>query len=128
VEESHRHGLPYIKHTDGDVRSHLPVLVEEVGIDGFHSIEPDANMDIFELKRRYEGRLALLGNLDCNLLVHGSPAEIDAQVRRLMREVAPGGGYVFSTSNSVLMDVPQQNLEAMLEAARRYGRYPIRLP
>jgi hypothetical protein len=125
VDEAHRHGLPYIKHTDGDVRSHLPVLVEEVGIDGFHSIEPDAHMDIFDLKRRYGDRLALLGNLDCNLLVTGTPAEIDGQVLRLMREVAPGGGYVFSTSNSVLMDVPQENLEAMLDAARRYGQYPI---
>lgn len=82
-------------------------------------------MDIFDLKRRYGDRLALLGNLDCNLLVTGTPAEIDGQVLRLMREVAPGGGYVFSTSNSVLMDVPQENLEAMLDAARRYGQYPI---
>ena len=42
-----------------------------------------------------------------------------------MREVAPGGGYVFSTSNSVLMDVPLENLRAMDTAARRYGVYPI---
>jgi uroporphyrinogen decarboxylase len=82
-------------------------------------------MDIFDLKRRYGDQIALLGNLDCNLLVHGSPSEIEAQVARLMREIAPGGGYIFSTSNSVLMDVPQRNLEAMLSAARRYGRYPI---
>jgi len=126
VDEAHRHGLPYIKHTDGDVRTHLPVLIEEVGIDGFHSIEPDANMDIFDLKQRYGDQITLLGNLDCNLLVHGSPPEIEAQVARLMREIAPGGGYIFSTSNSVLMDVPQRNLDAMLNAARRYGRYPIR--
>jgi uroporphyrinogen-III decarboxylase len=125
VDEVHRLGYRYIKHIDGDVRLHLPILVDEVGIDGLHAIEPDANMDIFDLKRRYGQRLALLGNLDCDLLSRGSPAQIADVVLRLMREVAPGGGYVFSTANSVLADVPPGNLEAMLEAARRYGRYPI---
>lgn len=125
VDETHRLGLPYIKHIDGDIRKHLPVLVDEVGIDGLHAIEPGANMDILDLKRRYGGRLALLGNLDCDLLVRGSPQEIEEQVLHLMRQVAPGGGYVFSTANTVLMDVPPDNLEAMLDAARKYGRYPI---
>jgi hypothetical protein len=126
VDTIHSLGLKYIKHIDGDIRTHLPVLVDEVGIDGLHSIEPDANMDIVALKRRYRGRLTLLGNLDCDLLVRGTPAQIDATVLELMRQVAPGGGYIFSTANSVLMDVPLQNLEAMLNAARRYGQYPIR--
>jgi len=125
VDEAHRCGLPYIKHGDGDLRTHLPVLIEEVGIDGLHAIEPDANMDIVALKRQYGDRVALLGNLDCDLLARGTPQQIEAQVRHLMREVAPGGGYVFSTSNSVLMDVPIENLRAMLDAARRYGTYPI---
>jgi len=125
VDEVHRLGFRYIKHIDGDIRTHLPVLVDEVGIDGLHAIEPAANMDIFDLKRRYGHRLTLLGNLDCDLLVRGSPSQIDAAVLRLMREVAPGGGYVFSTANTVLMDVPLKNLETMLEAAHRYGAYPI---
>lgn len=127
VDETHRLGLRYIKHIDGDIRSHLPVLVDEVGIDGLHAIEPDANMDIFDLKRRYGGRLALLGNLDCDLLARGAPAEIHAAVARLMCEVAPGGGYIFSTANTVLKDVPPENLDAMLDAARRYGRYPLQV-
>jgi len=125
VDETHRCGLPYIKHGDGDLRTHLPVLVDEVGIDGLHAIEPEANMDIVALKRRYGNRLALLGNLDCALLARGTPEAIVAQVRHLMHKVAPGGGYVFSTSNSVLMDVPLENLYAMLDAAHRYGTYPI---
>ncbi len=125
VDEAHQLGLPYIKHADGDMRSHLPVLVEEVGIDGLHAIEPEASMDIFELKQRYRGRLTLLGNLDCDLLVRGKPDQIRTSVARLMREVAPGGGYVFSSANTVLMDVPMQNLEAMQSAAREFGVYPI---
>ena len=126
VDTIHSLGLKYIKHIDGDIRTHLPVLVDEVGIDGLHSIEPDANMNIFDLKRQYGKKMTLLGNFDCDLLVRGMPSQIDAAVLELMHQVAPGGGYVFSTANSVLMDVPPQNLEAMLDAARRYGQYPIR--
>ena len=123
VDETHHLGLPYIKHIDGDIRTHLPVLVDDVGIDALHAIEPSANMDIFALKRTYGERLTLCGNLDCDLLVRGTPKQIDETVARLMREVAPGGGYIFSTANSVLMDVPMENLDAMQMAARRYGDY-----
>lgn len=123
VDVAHRYGLPYIKHGDGDLRTHLPTLVNEVGIDGLHAIEPSAKMDIVDLKQRYGGRLALLGNLDCDLLARGTPAQIEAEVARLMRAVAPGGGYIFSTSNSVLSNVPLVNLHAMDAAARHYGVY-----
>lgn len=125
VDAAHTAGLPYIKHIDGDIRSHLPVLVDEVGIDGLHAIEPECNMDIFALKQQYAGRLVLMGNLECDLLVSGNPDDITGQVKRLMRAVAPGGGFVFSTANSVLMGVPLENLAAMLLATRTYGRYPI---
>ncbi len=127
VDAAHASGLPYIKHIDGDIRSHLPVLVDEVGIDGLHAIEPECHMDIFALKQHYAGRLVLMGNLECDLLVRGSPEEITLQVKHLMKEVAPGGGYIFSTANSVLMGVPLENLAAMLTAARTYGRYPIHI-
>jgi hypothetical protein len=125
VDQAHSYGLPYIKHGDGDLRTHLPVLIDEVGIDGLHAIEPSASMDIEDLKRRYGGRLALLGNLDCDLLARGTPDQIEAEVARLMLRVAPGGGFVFSTSNSVLKGVPVRNLAAMDAAARRFGAYPV---
>jgi hypothetical protein len=42
-----------------------------------------------------------------------------------MADVAPGGGYVFSTANSVLKDVPIENLMSMRVAAAKYGQYPM---
>jgi len=126
VDEAHRCGLPYIKHGDGDLRTHLPVLIDEVGIDGLHAIEPAANMDIVALKGQYGKKVTLLGNLDCDLLARGAQKEIRDQIAVLMREVAPGGGYVFSTSNTVMRGVPLENLYTMLSAARAYGTYPIR--
>ena len=42
VDECHRRGVPFIKHLDGNTTVLLDILVDEVGIDGLHSIEPPA--------------------------------------------------------------------------------------
>ena len=104
------------------------IMVEQVGIDGLHAIEPTAGMDIGRLKKEYGQRIALLGNIDCgDVLTHGPPEKIRSEVRRVIREVSPGGGHIFSSSNAIHGGVPLEHLQAMLAAARDFGRYPIEL-
>lgn len=126
AEECHAYGVPYIKHLDGNTTVLLDDLVDGVGIDAYHGIEPPAGMDIAALKKTYGGRITLMGNLDCGaLLTNGSPEEIEADVRRIIQHVSPGGGHIFGSSNSIHDAVPDENLYAMLEAVRTYGWYPI---
>ncbi len=126
VEACHRRGVPYIKHLDGNTLPLLPTLVDEVGVDGYHGIEPVAGMDIVALKKQYGQRITLLGNLDCGeLLSHGSADQIREQVRAIVQQVSPGGGHIFSSSNSIHDQVPLENLYSMLDAVREYGVYPI---
>ncbi len=121
VEATHARGLPFVKHLDGNTREILPILVDEVGIDAYHSVEPSAGMDIRELKRLYGSRISLWGNLDCgDLLVHRSPAEVAEVAAALIRDLSPGGGFVLSSSNSIHDGIPHENLIAMLSAA--HGR------
>jgi len=85
-------------------------------------------MDIVEVKRRYAGRLCVIGNIDLGYtLTRGTPAEVEAEVRERIRTLAPGGGYCVSSSNSVTEYVPLENYKAMLAATLRYGTYPIRI-
>jgi hypothetical protein len=127
VDECHAHGVPYIKHLDGNTTTLLDSLVEEVGIDGYHAIEPAAGMDIVALKQQYGKRITLLGNLDCgDLLTRGTPEQVTEQARLILCQVSPGGGHVFGSSNSIHDAVRLENLLAMLDAAHEYGRYPIR--
>jgi len=129
VEECHRAGIPYLKHLDGNTTVLLDILVEEVGIDGLHSIEPPAGMDIAWVKRRYGERITLLGNIDCaHLLSFGSPAEVVEAVKRILRVASPGGGHVFASSNSIHSGVSPQSFRIMVEAVREFGRYPISIP
>jgi uroporphyrinogen decarboxylase len=116
--------LPFIFHSDGDVREVIPDLLD-CGYNALHPIEAKA-MDIVALKRQYAGRLCLCGNLDLAYpLSLGTPAEVAAEVRRLLREVAPGGGYAVGSGNSVPEYVPVANYQAMRQTVLEWGAYPI---
>lgn len=119
-------GKPLLYHSDGKLDEVLDDIVE-CGITTLHPIESKL-MDIVQVKRQYGHWLSLIGNLDLNyLLPMGTPEEVDAEVRRLVREVAPGGGYAVGSGNSVTEYVPVANFNAMREAAFKYGKYPISL-
>ena len=117
-------GLPLIFHSDGRFPELIPDLIA-AGVNALHPFEPKA-MDIREAKRRYAGRLCVVGNVDVDLLSRGTPAEVASQVRIKIRELAPGGGYCLGSSNSIPDYVPIENYRAMVETAIEYGRYPLR--
>jgi uroporphyrinogen decarboxylase len=111
-------------HSDGDMNSLIDDIVA-AGFCAFNPVEPLA-MDIRALKKRVQGKLALIGNVDLSYtLTRGTPAEVEAEVRDLIRDLAPGGGYVLSSANSIPDYVPWENFLAMRSAWLRYGRYPI---
>jgi len=121
----HSLGGFYIKHTDGNLGFILERLVVS-GIDALHPIESAAGMDIAKLKRMYGGRICLIGNVDCRwLLTEGTIEEVVEVVKETMAKAAPNGGYILSSSNSIHPGVKPENFVAMVDAAKRYGRYPI---
>ncbi|MCL5771779.1 MAG: uroporphyrinogen decarboxylase family protein [Actinobacteria bacterium] len=123
VSFCHDNKIYYIKHLDGNINSMLPLLIEEVGIDGLHAIEPSAGVDILNIKKRYGNKLTLIGNIDCSkLLVFGKKQEIYNQVKFLIRNLNKDGGFILSSSNSIHNGVPTKNLLYMLEARDKYGK------
>ena len=126
VEAAHARGVPYIKHTDGNLWPLMDMMVDEAGIDAIDPIEPIADMDIGEMKARYGARIALIGNVDCTeLLTHGTPADVEEAVKETIAKAGPRGGYIMASSNSLHPAVRPQNYRAMEEATRRWGRYPL---
>ena len=125
VDLARRLGVPFIKHTDGNIWSFLPQIVE-AGINALHPIEPAAGMDIMEVKRRYGDRIAVIGNIDCSIVLPlMGEKEVEEVVKETIAKVAPGGGYILSSSNSIHPGVKPENFIKMVETARRYGKYPI---
>ncbi|NHW00040.1 MAG: hypothetical protein HA496_10450 [Thaumarchaeota archaeon] len=127
AEAAHRFNLPVILHSDGNITLLMEDIVK-AGFDGLHSLQPSAGVNIVEIKKHWGSRLCLMGNVDLDtLLPFGKPEDIEAEVKRLMREVAPGGGYILSTTNVLTRYVPPENALAMYRAAEKYGRYPINI-
>jgi len=110
-------GLLVSQHSCGNVVDLLPDMVE-AGVDVFDPFQPEA-MDIWQVRERYRGTLAFWGGLSVqSTLPHGSPRQVRDETRRLLSEMAPGGGYILSPSHSLTGDIPMENIEAFLEVAQ----------
>lgn len=122
----HSQRRPLIFHTDGDATKLLPDMVA-AGVDAFQAIEPKV-MDIVAVKREYKGRLALMGNLDLGYtLTRGSTQDVEEAVKFLLKHVAPGGGFLLGSCNSITNYVPLENFKTMMRTVSEFGRYPITL-
>ncbi len=115
-------------HTDGDVFDLLDDLVE-IGVDIVNPVQTSAGRmsDLAGLKRRYGERVSFCGAIDTQrVLPMGTPAEVRAEVGRVIGQLAPGGGYLLAAVHTIMDEVPPENILAMVDAARDLGRYPIR--
>ena len=123
VDAAHEAGAYVVKHTDGNIMGVIDMIID-TGIDGLNPLEPQAGMDIALIKQKYGDRVALIGNIDCGYILSQAPVE---EVRKVTRETievaAPGGGYCLSSSNSIHSSVKPENLLAMVETLREYGKY-----
>jgi len=126
IEPLKKAGIKVIFHSDGNIMSVLDDLIE-AGIDGLNPIEPSAGMDLAFLKKRYGKNLILIGNVDAvKVLPFGTPRQVEEEVKRCIREGAPGGGYFLDTGAAEIMpSFPVENVLSMFEAVREYGQYPI---
>lgn len=123
----HEAGGKLIKHSDGNINKLLDSIVG-ANIDALHSIDPTANMDLAAVKAKYGDKITLIGNIDCgNLLTFGNPEEVDEAVKNAIKTAAAGGGYIVASSNTIPMTAKPENVQAIIDATRKYGKYPIAL-
>lgn len=115
-------GVIKIAHNCHQVR-HILDLYPDTGID---ALQLAPGIDIGEAKRRIGDRVCLVGNLDqLGTLLSGTPAEVERECREMIAKAGPGGGYILSASGCLNEDTPLENIEAMAQAAEKYGRYPL---
>ncbi len=119
---AHARGIPVFYHTDGYVMDILPLFVE-YGIDGINPLQYSVGNDAARFAAEYGSKLMLYGGMDnCFILPHGSVDEIRTHIRSLFDILGKSGGFIAS-SHDIPADVPQENLDAMVQALQecRYG-------
>jgi uroporphyrinogen decarboxylase len=121
VDRCRQASVPVGLHSDGDLADLLPDLVA-CGFDAIHPFEPPMN-DIVAVKRQWGDRITVAGGIDLkNTLCEGTPEDVEAEVQAQVAALAPGGGWLLGSSNSIPGFVPEENYKTLLAAGLRYGR------
>ena len=122
AREVHAMGLYAILHSDGQLTACLDELAD-TGLDALQAIDPVAGMDMGQARERVGSRLCLCGNVDCGLLLRGTPDAVYAATGTLLEGQKEVGAFVLGASNAVQKDVPMAHYRAMIEAWKVFGTY-----
>jgi uroporphyrinogen decarboxylase len=114
-------------HSCGSIYDLIPDLIE-AGVDILNPVQTSAaKMGPDRLKQEFGHQVSFWGGGCCpqQVLPWGTPDEVAADVHERLEVFAPDGGYVFAPIHDIQPDVPPQNVVAMYDAVRRWGRYTV---
>ncbi len=116
-----QYGVMIELHSCGHIEPFLDVFMD-LGVDVLNPIQYTAN-DVENIRKITQGRMALHGGIRSDLLLDGTPAQIEAEVERMIKLLGKDGGYFCDIDQAMIY--PKQNVEALDRAVAKYGKYPI---
>lgn len=109
-----------ILHCDTNA-THLLDLIADVGM---HVYNFGPEMDIAAVKQKVGEQVCLFGNLNpLDVLLKGTPEQVDTECRRIIEIAKPGGGFILTMGSGTARGTPAENIDAMRAAVASYGRY-----
>jgi hypothetical protein len=78
--------------------------------------------DMVRAKKLLGGRVCIGGNVPSSMLLTGTAEDVKAYCKKLIDEVAPGGGYVMSFGTA-MDEGKADTVHAMIDFTREYGVY-----
>lgn len=115
-------------HSCGSVYEFIPDFIE-IGVDALNPVQVRAKgmEDTAKLKREFGDNLTFWGG-GCDtqrVLPFGSIDEIKQEVKRRIRDLAPGGGFIFAPVHNVQFDVSSEKICVLYDSAFNFGKYSI---
>lgn len=126
IELASAAGIPTHVHSCGPEKELVRIMAEETNLTVVDPLEipPMGDCNLAELKRLYGNKIVLKGNLHTTeVMLFGKVADVVAASRKAIDDAAKGGRFILSTGDQCGRDTPDENLVAMIETARTYGRY-----
>ena len=118
IDQAKDYGLTVIHHSCGSI---FPIIDDlfKMGVDVIHPIQAlVADMDVETLRENFLGKGAFCGGIDAQeLLVNGSPDEIDEKVRHV-KKMFPSGLVISPSHEAILPDIDPANIEALFKAVK----------
>lgn len=114
-------------HSCGSVEVFLNEFIE-AGFDIFNPVQTSAvGMEPSTLKSKYGDKIVFWGGgIDTQkTLPFGTSDQVRREVHERIRIFGPRGGFIFSAIHNIQPKVPIENIIAIYEAVREFGKYPI---
>ena len=92
--------------------------LEMMAATGCDALGLDWSTSIADARARVGDKVALQGNMDPAML-YGAPAQIEAEVARILAEFGQGEGHVFNLGHGISQDVDPQAPEVFVDAVHR---------
>ncbi|MHC4755120.1 MAG: uroporphyrinogen decarboxylase family protein [Planctomycetota bacterium] len=107
------------RHNDGAIFDIIPDLIE-VGVDILNPVQTSAKgMQAMRLKKNFGNSITFHGAIE---KMESPKDQLFEQVKRMIEDLSPGGGYIFASCNH-MVDVKPENIIVMFETALKYGKY-----
>jgi uroporphyrinogen decarboxylase len=126
VVKEHNPNTKVMLHSDGAITKLIPDIIS-LGVDVIHPLEPLAATSISAIKEQYGKQVSFLGGIDISHAMPGTREDVIAETKLRIAQLAPCGGYILAPSNHLQADIPVENVVALFETAREFGRYPIQV-
>ncbi len=126
TEMAYNLGIPTHIHSCGPERLLVKMAEEETRLTIIDPLEvpPMGDCDLAELKRLHGKKVILKGNLHTtNVMLNGSVDDVVRASKKCIDDAAAGGGFILSTGDQTPRDTPFENIFAVVETSRTYGRY-----
>jgi len=118
--------IPSHIHCCGPEKELVKIVAEETDITIIDPLEipPMGDCNLKEIKKLYGGKLVLKGNLHTtDIILRGTVKNVIEASKKAIDDAAEGGRFILSTGDQCGRDTPDENIYAMIETAKTYGKY-----
>ena len=114
-------GSPVFIHLCGDATRHFKFLRDRLNVQSFDTGFP---VDFGKMRQELGPNVRIDGGPTIMLLKDGKPAQIRKEVKRICASgIMAGGRFVLRDANNLAPCTPMENIAAMYEAGKEFGRY-----
>ena len=119
---AHDHGMHYVYHTDGAVRSCIDLYIA-AGIDCLQPLEAKAGLDLRDLVPEFGNRISFWGNVNAVELSSNDRQRIREEITKKLAAGMARNGYAYHSDHSVPPKVSWTSYRFVMELLDRLGRY-----
>ena len=111
--------VPIILHICGDTTK----IIDKMMDTGARYLELDWCVDMNQIRKKHGNTIGLIGNVNPTLFLTGTPEVVEDSCRKAVESAGLTGAFILGTGCELPKDTPYANLDTMVAAAEKFGRY-----